>query len=275
MSRRVGSPKAVVTAATAAENSESVRAGGAWPSPSGGDEAGEPPGSAELAEMGELGAPRATLGILPMAIGEIPPTSQEASGPMAVTESDVREAAGAVQDPRLRLTLAELGLVGAVEVGGGDVRLELALPVPDHPGLDQLAAEVRRALGALEGVDSVELRTAPMDDEGRARLRDRLRAAMGTSPGKDDGARQGGGGPGRPLGHEEGKANPFSRPGARTRVVGVSSGKGGVGKSSVTVNLAVSLARLGHAVGVLDADVYGFSMPRMLGLDETPVVIEA
>src|SRR5438270_13693567 len=220
MSRRVGSPKAVVTAATAAENSESVRAGGAWPSPSGGDEAGEPPGSAELAEMGELGAPRATLGILPMAIGEIPPTSQEASSPMAVTESDVREAAGAVQDPRLRLSLAELGLVGAVEVGGGDVRLELALPVPDHPGLDQLAAEVRRALGALEGVDSVELRTAPMDDEGRARLRDRLRAAMGTSPGKDDGARQGGGGPGpgRPLGHEEGKANPFSRPGPRTRV---------------------------------------------------------
>ena len=193
---------------------------------------------------------------------------------MAVTESDVREAAGAVQDPRLRLSLAELGLVGAVEVGGGDVRLELALPVPDHPGLDQLAAEVRRALGALEGVDSVELRTAPMDDEGRARLRDRLRAAMGASPGNDDGARQGGGGPGRPLGHEEGKANPFSRPGARTRVVGVSSGKGGVGKSSVTVNLAVSLARLGHAVGVLDADVYGFSMPRMLGLDETPVVIE-
>src|SRR2546429_2019944 len=163
MSRRVGSPKAVVTAATAAENSESVRAGGAWPSPcpSGGDEAGEPP---ESAELGELGAPRATLGILPMAIGEIPPTSQEASGPMAVTESDVREAAGAVQDPRLRLTLAELGLVGAVEVGGGDVRLELALPVPDHPGLDQLAAEVRRALGALEGVESGGLRTAPLDD---------------------------------------------------------------------------------------------------------------
>src|SRR5256886_3172890 len=272
MSRRVGSPKAVVTAATAEENSESVRVGVAVPSPcpSGGDEAGEP------AELGELGAPRATLGILPMAIGEIPTTSQEASGPMAVTESDVREAAGAVEDPRLRLTLAELGMVGAVEVGGGAVRLELALPVPDHPGLDHLAAEVRRALGALDGVDSVELRSAPMDDEGRARLRNRLRAAMGISPGQDDGARPGGGGsgPGRPLGHAEGKANPFNRPGARTRVVGVSSGKGGVGKSSVTVNLAVSLARLGQSVGVLDAGVYGFSVPRMLGLDETPVVIE-
>src|SRR2546430_16161008 len=272
MSRRVGSPKAVVTAATAEENSESVRVGVAVPSPcpSGGDEAGEP------AELGELGAPRATLGILPMAIGEIPTTSQEASGPMAVTESDVREAAGAVEDPRLRLTLAELGMVGPVEVGGGAVRLELALPVPDHPGLDHLAAEVRRALGALDGVDSVELRSAPMDDEGRARLRNRLRAAMGISPGQDDGARPGGGGsgPGRPLGHAEGKANPFNRPGARTRVVGVSSGKGGVGKSSVTVNLAVSLARLGQSVGVLDAGVYGFSVPRMLGLDETPVVIE-
>src|SRR5436853_4977649 len=267
MSRRVGSPKAVVTAATAAENSASVSAGAAAASPC----------ASRDDELDVLGAPWATLGILPMAIGEIPPIGQEASSPMAVTESEVRETAGAVEDPRLRLTLAELGMVGAVEVGAGAVRLELALPVPDHPGLDQLAAEVRQALAALDGVSSVELRSAPMDDEGRGRLRDRLRAAMGIGSGDGAGGAEAAGGgarPGSPLGHEEGRQNPFNRPGARTRVVGVSSGKGGVGKSSVTVNVAVALARLGHQVGVLDADVYGFSVPRMLGLDETPVVIE-
>jgi ATP-binding protein involved in chromosome partitioning len=186
---------------------------------------------------------------------------------MPVNQSDVREAAGAVQDPRLRLNLAELGMVGAAELRGGAARLELALPIPDHPGLDELAGLVRQALAGLEGVTSVEVRSAPMDDEGR-RLRDRLRAEMGVDGGAAAGR------PARPLGHEEGRPNPFNRPGSRTRVVGVSSGKGGVGKSSVTVNVAIALARLGHRVGVLDADVYGFSVPRMLGLDETPVVIE-
>ncbi|MGH9067252.1 MAG: Mrp/NBP35 family ATP-binding protein, partial [Acidimicrobiales bacterium] len=77
----------------------------------------------------------------------------------------------------------------------------------------------------------------------------------------------------RPLGHEEGRANPFMARDSRTRVLGISSGKGGVGKSSVTVNLAVTLGRLGHRVAVLDADVYGFSVPRMLGLEGTPMVV--
>jgi ATP-binding protein involved in chromosome partitioning len=79
------------------------------------------------------------------------------------------------------------------------------------------------------------------------------------------------GGGRRPLGHEEGRPNPFG-PQSRTRVIGVSSGKGGVGKSSVTVNLAVALARAGHDVGILDADVYGFSVPGMLGVHEEPTV---
>ncbi|HET6792851.1 MAG TPA: Mrp/NBP35 family ATP-binding protein [Acidimicrobiales bacterium] len=74
----------------------------------------------------------------------------------------------------------------------------------------------------------------------------------------------------QPLGHEQGRVNRFMDPGSRTRVLGISSGKGGVGKSSVTVNLAVSLARAGHSVAVLDADVYGYSIPRMLGLVDPP-----
>ena len=190
---------------------------------------------------------------------------------MPATESEVRAAAGAVEDARLRLSLADLGMVGAAELRGGAARVELALPVPDHPGLEELSASVRRAVEALEGVTSVEVRSAAMDDDGRRRLRERLRAAMGLEAGDGAGDQSR---PARPLGHEQGRPNPFNRPASRTRVVGVSSGKGGVGKSSVTVNVAIALARLGHRVGVLDADVYGFSVPRMLGLDETPVVIE-
>ena len=76
----------------------------------------------------------------------------------------------------------------------------------------------------------------------------------------------------QPIGHESGRANAFMDPSSSTRVIGVSSGKGGVGKSSVTVNLAISLAKAGYDVGILDADVYGFSIPAMLGIDADPAV---
>ncbi len=82
------------------------------------------------------------------------------------------------------------------------------------------------------------------------------------------------GGPPGPLGHEEGRPNRFMIPGSRTRVIGVSSGKGGVGKSSVTVNMAIALASMGREVGVLDADVYGFSVPGMLGVERDPAAID-
>jgi ATP-binding protein involved in chromosome partitioning len=78
----------------------------------------------------------------------------------------------------------------------------------------------------------------------------------------------------RPLGHEEGRPNPFSSGSSKARVLGISSGKGGVGKSSITVNLAVALAAAGHSVGILDADVYGFSVPAMLGAQDAPEMSE-
>ncbi|MGA3149940.1 MAG: Mrp/NBP35 family ATP-binding protein [Acidimicrobiales bacterium] len=80
-------------------------------------------------------------------------------------------------------------------------------------------------------------------------------------------------GHGGQLGHEEGRPNRFMLPRSKTRILGISSGKGGVGKSSVTVNLAVALARMGHDVGILDADVYGFSVPGMLGVNSDPLII--
>ena len=125
---------------------------------------------------------------------------------------------------------------------------------------------VTAAVGAVGGVRSVLVDLtpgAPRHPPGTPRPR-----ASASDPGAAPG-------PGRaPLGHESGRASALARPGSRTRVIGVTSGKGGVGKSSVTVNLAVSLVRAGYEVGVLDADVYGFSIPGMLGIDTSPTVRE-
>ncbi len=116
-----------------------------------------------------------------------------------------------------------------------------------------------------------------MGEEDRARLRMLLRGEPvdGTTPvaGDDHDHDHAGHDHGAPLGHEEGRPNRFMLPRSKTRVIGVSSGKGGVGKSSVTVNLAVALARMGYDVGILDADVYGFSVPKMLGVTEDPLII--
>ena len=115
-----------------------------------------------------------------------------------------------------------------------------------------------------------------MGEEPRAHLRMLLRGdavPMGTMHAQDDGHGHSHGHGGGSLGHEEGRPNRFMDPKSLTRVIGISSGKGGVGKSSVTVNLAISLARAGYDVGILDADVYGFSVPKMLGIDQDPVII--
>jgi ATP-binding protein involved in chromosome partitioning len=139
--------------------------------------------------------------------------------------------------------------------------LEVVLALPDgYPDSDALAGQVRRALEA-SGMGRAKVRTEAMSPEERARLRQALQPAPSAAAGQR-----------RPPG--EGRPNQFSSPGSATRVVGVSSGKGGVGKSSVTVNLAVSLARMGREVAVLDADVYGFSVPGMLGLDREPMVVD-
>ena len=102
-----------------------------------------------------------------------------------------------------------------------------------------------------------------MTDEERAAVRELLHGSPAATAGQQ-----------QAHGHAEGRAIPFSQPGSKTRPLLISSGKGGVGKSSVTTNLAVALARLGHTVGVVDADIYGFSIPRMLGTDRKPTVVD-
>jgi ATP-binding protein involved in chromosome partitioning len=192
---------------------------------------------------------------------------------MSIDESQVTAAVAAVVDPELRRTLGELGMVGAVRVKRKRVTVELALPVAHYPQVDELVDRVRQAVAPLPGVDELAVDSDVMEEEPRARLRMLLRGEPvdgGTQHAADDGH---GHDHGAPLGHEEGRPNRFMLPRSKTRILGISSGKGGVGKSSVTVNLAVALARKGYDVGILDADVYGFSVPKMLGIAVDPLII--
>ena len=192
---------------------------------------------------------------------------------MSIDESQVTAAVGAVTDPELRRPLAELGMVGSLQTRRKRVAVELALPVAHYPQVEELEERIRRAVGSVSGVDEVIVTTGVMDEEPRARLRMLLRGEAvegGTQHAADHGHDHG---DGARLGHEEGRPNRFMLPRSKTRILGISSGKGGVGKSSVTVNLAVSLAQRGLDVGILDADVYGFSVPKMLGVTTDPLII--
>ncbi len=166
----------------------------------------------------------------------------------------LRHDLAAIKEPQLVRSLGELGFLGDVTESDGTVRVELVLPVTNWPHLDALAAAIdERAPGA-------EVVVRPMNDEERLGLRNFLRGAMAAPAG--------------PGHHDHADATPkFLDKLSKTRVLGISSGKGGVGKSSVTVNLAIALAQAGHSVGVLDADVYGFSLPKMLGATNDPIVL--
>jgi ATP-binding protein involved in chromosome partitioning len=189
---------------------------------------------------------------------------------MAADQSQLETAVNAVRDPEIGLTLGELGLVRSVRPRRRRVQIEVALPVAAWPGTEELAEEIHRAAGSVAGAEGVDLEFVVMTDEERAELRHRLRARTvgdgdhGDGHGHDH------------AGHGHAPAAPlpaFLGAESATRVIGVSSGKGGVGKSTVTVNLAIALAQAGHRVGLLDADVYGFSAPKMLGTDHDPIII--
>jgi ATP-binding protein involved in chromosome partitioning len=192
-------------------------------------------------------------------------------------QSELEAALGAVVDPELNLTLGELGLVRSVRPKRRRALLEVALPVAAWPSADALADEIHRVALAVPGVEEVELDFVVMGEEERGRLRQRLRAGMlGVDPDSLDDDEPEHDHDHAGHGHGHGQAAPmplFLAPDARTRVIGVSSGKGGVGKSTVTVNLAISLVQAGYSVGLLDADVYGFSVPKMLGTQHDPVIL--
>ncbi|MFK3985449.1 Mrp/NBP35 family ATP-binding protein [Micromonospora sp. NPDC050397] len=176
------------------------------------------------------------------------------SAPVSTVEEAVQAALATVDDPEIRRPITELGMVRSAVVGpDGLVRVELLLTVAGCPLRDKLRTDITSAVGAVPGVTGVEIDFGVMTPEQRQSLQQRLR----------------GGGPAA-----EEPVVPFAQAGSRTRVYAVASGKGGVGKSSVTVNLAAALAAKGLNVGVVDADIYGHSVPRMLGTEARPTRVE-
>ncbi|MFC8683246.1 P-loop NTPase [Microbacterium ureisolvens] len=152
----------------------------------------------------------------------------------------VRTAVGAVPDPELRRPIGELDMVRDITVDGSVAHVAIALTIVGCPAADRIAADVRAAAASVPGITDVALEVGVMTPAERHALTERLR-----------------GGRSREM--------PFG-PGTLTRVIAVTSGKGGVGKSTVTANLAAALAERGLAVGLIDADVHGFSIPGQLGL---------
>jgi ATP-binding protein involved in chromosome partitioning len=175
------------------------------------------------------------------------------SAPATTIEDAIQAALATVDDPEIRRPITDLGMVKGFTVSASQVKVELLLTVAGCPLRDKLTSDITAALTKLPGITSVEIDFGVMSEEQRKALQVTLR----------------GGGPAA-----EEPVIPFAQPGSRTRVYAVASGKGGVGKSSVTVNLAAALAKRGLSVGVVDADIYGHSVPRMLGVDGRPTRVE-
>lgn len=193
---------------------------------------------------------RTPRGALGCATGPVEPARTISVVPQP-DESAVRAALATVNDPEIRKPITELNMIESVSVGDdGSVAVTVLLTISGCPMKEQLTREVTAAVNTVDGVSSVQVTLGVMDDAQRTALRQQLR---GDAPVNEI---------------------PFAQPGSRTRVYAVASGKGGVGKSSVTVNLAVALAARGLSVGVLDADIYGFSVPRMLGVTGKPTQVE-
>ena len=169
-----------------------------------------------------------------------------------------------VQDPELHRSIVDLGMVRDVVIDKkGTVGLTVVLTIAGCPLRNEIQTRVNTALRALDGVRDVNLNFGVMNDEERAAVRQMLNGNPGATAGSAPA-----------QGHAEGRTISFAQPGSKTRPILISSGKGGVGKSSVTTNIAVAMAALGYKVGIVDADIYGYSIPRMLGTDRDPVVID-
>ncbi|MDI1460169.1 Mrp/NBP35 family ATP-binding protein [Catellatospora sp. KI3] len=166
-------------------------------------------------------------------------------------EQAVLTALASVNDPEIRRPITELGMVESVKVDSGTAHVRILLTVAGCPLKDTLRTDITAAATTVPGITAVEIDFGVMSSDQRQDLQKRLRGGAAAEP-----------------------VIPFAQPGSRTRVYAVASGKGGVGKSSVTVNLAAALAARGLSVGVVDADIYGHSVPRMLGVEGRPTQVE-
>lgn len=171
------------------------------------------------------------------------------------TETEIIEALRPVQDPELHRSIVDLGMVKNITIDGKAVSVTVALTIAGCPLRAELTDRVTNALKDFDDIDSVNVEMTVMTDEERQAVSESLQSG-GASHGD----------------HTHAAENPFTS--NRTRILAVASGKGGVGKSSVSTNVAIALAQLGYKVAAVDADVWGFSMPRMLGIDRSPTVID-
>ena len=180
------------------------------------------------------------------------------------TEAEIIEALRPVEDPELHRSIVDLGMVKQVSIDGGEVTVLIALTTPGCPLRNEIQKRVTDGVTTVAGVASVSLDFTAMTEQELAGLRQQLNGNPAATAGSQPA-----------HGHAEGRAIPFADPSSPTRVLLIASGKGGVGKSSVTTNLAVALAERGRKVAIVDADVWGFSIPRMLGIDRQPVLIDS
>jgi ATP-binding protein involved in chromosome partitioning len=167
-------------------------------------------------------------------------------------KNEVMKILSEIDDPELRRPLTDLDMVKAVDIDGGHVKIEILLTIPGCPLRQKISDDVLTKVGRLPGVEKVDVAFGVMSEEQRKNLLNRLYGAQPKTGTQDE----------KPAGT-------FAE-----RVIAVASGKGGVGKSTVTSNLAAAMSKMGKKVAVLDADVYGFSIPRILGLGGTPTIID-
>lgn len=168
----------------------------------------------------------------------------------SITESAVREALSHVQDPEIGRPITELDMVKSVDIEGNDVTVGIYLTIAGCPMKSTIETNTRAAVEDIDGVGKVTVTMDAMSDEQRRALKQKLRGAQAEPE------------------------IPFAKPDSTTRVFAVASGKGGVGKSSMTVNLAAALADKGLKVGIVDADIYGHSVPSLLGSTDGPTVLD-
>jgi ATP-binding protein involved in chromosome partitioning len=168
---------------------------------------------------------------------------------VAASREQILTALERVIDPELKRSVIELDMVRGLEVTGGRVALQIALTVPGCPLRSSFESQVEEALRPVPGVEGIDLDFTVMTPEEKAALTTKLRGGVA-------------------------ERTPGISVDAKTRIIAIASGKGGVGKSSLAANLAAALSRLGHRTGILDADVYGYSIPHMLGIHQRPVAVD-